>query len=436
MHTSLASPVLKAGVAKVDITPPTGERMWGYSDRAGVATGVLDPLWAKCLVLEVEEKRLALVSLDLGRCFGPASLSRLRHRLARNRGISCLVLAASHTHSGPVIKDDYPGKVPPHWEANALDKIASAIEAAHARVENARIGMGYGKVRIGHNRRQVNSDGSVTWVPRNPEMRQTSPEDPTVSILRIDTESARPLAVLVNYACHPVIFASDNLEYSADFPGVAASLVEQTFGGQTVCLFLQGASGDINPFHAVTPLADDAVSRRDWAGEQLATEAARVAERMTMQSDSPASLDFAEDVLAFRLRWEKEKFREGLRRYGEDFFADFAPAIREEWDLPIVTAVINKRITLMTVPGEAFVNFQMEWRRRCPAPDAFFVGYANGYFGYFPTLQAASEGGYGAVDATTWVEVDAGERMVDHALIRIHEMLGRLQSAPQNPQYK
>ncbi len=436
MNNSLKNPALKAGVAKVEITPPAGERLWGYADRTGISTGVLDPLWARVLVLESGEKRLALVALDLGRCFGPASLAQLKGSLERLGGVSCAVLAASHTHSGPVVKDEYPDSHPPAWEAAALERIADALTTAHESAEDVSIGTGYGTVRIGHNRRQVNDDGTVTWVPRNREMRETSPEDPTISILRVDTRDARPLAIVINYACHPVIFGADNLEYSADFPGVVSNLVERAFDGQEVCLFFQGAAGDINPFHAVTPRANDAIAWCDWTGERLGTEAARVARKITTTPDSSASLDFTEDLLSFRLRWDVESFRQGLRCYGEQFFADFAPVIRERWDLPVVTALINKRIALMTVPGEAFVSFQIDWRRRCPVPDAFFVGYANGYCGYFPTLQAATEGGYGAVDATTWVEVGAGERMLDHSLLRVHEMLGRLQRAPQNPEFR
>ena len=59
---------LKAGIAKVDITPPVGVPLWGYELRD--STGTLDPLYARVLVLEVGEKCLALVTLDLGRTFG------------------------------------------------------------------------------------------------------------------------------------------------------------------------------------------------------------------------------------------------------------------------------------------------------------------------------------------------------------------------------
>src|SRR5882672_2429119 len=69
---------LKAGVAKVDITPPPNQLLWGYAERVKPASGTLDPLYARVLVLESGAERLAWVDLDLGRTFGPDSSSRLR----------------------------------------------------------------------------------------------------------------------------------------------------------------------------------------------------------------------------------------------------------------------------------------------------------------------------------------------------------------------
>ena len=116
----------------------------------------------------------------------------------------------------------------------------------------------------------------------------------------------------------------------------------------------------------------------------------------------------------------------------EDILKSFAPSIRPEYPLLVATLLINKHIAVMTMPGEPFVEFQMTWRDRCPASDAFFLGYANGYYGYFPTIQAATEGGYGAASATTWMEASAGEQMVNHALVKLYEMLGRLTDLPED----
>ena len=165
---------LRAGVAKVDITPATHEIMWGFEDRLTPAASTLDPLYARVLVLEAGQKRLGIVTLDLGRSFGPASVERLKASARRTSGISCLLLAASHTHSAPVIRDENPNG-PPEWERVALDKIEHAIEEAAKRLENARIGTGTGMTDIGHNRLQVNADDSVTWFERNPDQQPTKP---------------------------------------------------------------------------------------------------------------------------------------------------------------------------------------------------------------------------------------------------------------------
>jgi hypothetical protein len=425
--------VMKAGVAKVDITPPAGVQMWGYFDRLTGAQGTLDPLYARVLVLEVGEKRLALVDLDYGRTFGLAAIQRIRDAARESSGISYVLVQATHTHAGPVIMDEY-ASGPPAWEAAAIEKIGKAIQEAHQHAVEARLGTGYGEAYIGYNRRRLNADGTVTMFWRNQTHVPTAPVDPTVSVLRVDSSDGTPLAVLVNYSCHPVVFGPDNLQFSADFPGVTTKTVEQTFGpNPPLCFFLQGAPGDINVYDATTPLKEDAVAKCDWSGRHLGEEAARVAKSIKTEAVAEPSLDFVEDMLPFHLRWNLEKFQQGLVTvFGADFLKTFAPQIRSDWQLPVATVLINKRLAVMTMPGEPFVDFQINWRDRCPVPDAFFLGYANGYYGYFPTLKAATEGGYGAAGATTWIEVGAGERMVDHALVRTYELLGRLADTPED----
>src|SRR5947208_10125830 len=121
---------LRAGIAKVEITPPAGEQMWGYENRTKPATGTLDPLYARVLVIEANNRRLGLVALDLGRAFGSASLDQLRSEASRD-GISCLLVTASHTHSGPVVQDEYRNGIP-SWERTALSRIKEALQRAAA----------------------------------------------------------------------------------------------------------------------------------------------------------------------------------------------------------------------------------------------------------------------------------------------------------------
>ncbi|HEY6290646.1 MAG TPA: neutral/alkaline non-lysosomal ceramidase N-terminal domain-containing protein [Terriglobia bacterium] len=433
---SARSGSLKAGVAKVDITPPPGLPLWGFENRKTPATGTRDPLYARILVLEVGETRLALVALDVGRCFGPASMEHLRDQARKSSGISYVLVVASHTHAGPVISDSYPQGVPP-WETYTLERIGQAMGQAHQHAVEVRLGAGYGVTYIGHNRLRHNSDGTVSWFERNTTKIPTAPVDPTVSVLRVDTTDGRPLAILVNYGCHPVIFGADNLEYSADYPGVMAATVEAAFGGQPLCFFLQGAPGDINPYYAVTPLEQDAVKWRDWTGQHLGEEAVRVAKEIHTPAVTDPSIDYAEDSLTFHLRWDLEKFRRALIQFlGPEGFLTYATGLNAEFQLPVATILINKHIAFVAMPGEPFVDFQINWRDRCPAPDAFFLGYANGYYGYFPVIRASTEGGYGAASFSTWIEPGAGERMVDHAVIKVYQMLGRYSDLPEDMQPK
>lgn len=163
---ALRASTLRAGAAKADITPAGAELLWGFEDRLQPASGTLDPLYARVLVLEAGAKRLALVTLDLGRCFGPASVDRLRQAAARSGGISCLLVTASHTHGAPVIQDEYKNAVPA-WEQAAVGKIERAIAEAAGNLAEARIGTGVGVAYIGHNRLRLQPDGSVSWFERS-----------------------------------------------------------------------------------------------------------------------------------------------------------------------------------------------------------------------------------------------------------------------------
>jgi len=419
---------LKAGMAKVDITPDSGVLLWGFSDRKSPATGTLDPLYARVLVLEANSKRLALVSVDLGRPFGPASLNRLRKETEKD--VSFVILAATHTHSAPAVLDEYPNG-PPAWESTALERIKTAIEEATKHLADAQIGIGYGNTFIGHNRLRVNADGTVTWFERNLTRVPTAPVDGSVSVLRIDDTDGQPMAILVNYACHPVVFGSDNVQYSADFPAVTNRTVEEAFGGKPVSFLLQGAPGDINPYYAVTPLQQDAVAMRDWTGRTLGEEAVRIAKKIHTQANEDSDLQFAEDFVHVRMRWDPEKWREARIAVFGSSSSPFTttPA---EIALPVTTVLIDKRIAILTMPGEPFVEYQLSWRQRCPVPDSFLIGYANDYNGYFPTMRSATLGGYGAANPATWVEVGAGDRMVDTGVIRANQMLGRLRDLPED----
>jgi neutral ceramidase len=416
---------LQAAVARVDITPPPGFLMDGYPDPDSkrVGTGARDPLYARVLILQSADTRLAVVDLDLVEVLGPESMARLRE--ATRPDVSHLLVVAIHTHSGPPL-DASPASPVGAWYGATVDKIAAAVHTAAARTAPVRLGVGYGVAYLGHNRLRIEHDGGVSWFEKNWVGTPNAQVDPTVAVLRLDSAEGTPLAVLVNYACHPVIYGPDNRLYSADFPGVTTDLVQRGLGGQPLCFYLQGGAGDINPTHAVSTLPQGAVQFCREAGTELGEAVLRVARGIQTSSEADSSLQVAEDTLALKPRWNA---RAWAAARPEDA-ALIAQVTKPRIEAPVTTVLINRRLALVALPGEPFVEFQLDWRARCPVPDSLFLGYANVELDYFPTIRAASWGGYGASHPSTWVEVGAGERMVDQGLVRIYEMLGRLKPAP------
>jgi neutral ceramidase len=422
----------KAGVARADITPPPGVELWGYGDRSGPATGTLDPLFARVLVLDDGRQAVAVVTLDLGRSFGQPQMTSVRERARRIHNVNEVMFSASHTHSGPVIDEDYDQV--PEWEKRALDKIVEAIGAARGRLTEARLGVGYGQAILGHNRRYIQSDGRVKMLWRNSTGQPTGVIDPSIGVIRIDDRQGVPLAILVNYACHPVVFGPDNLRYSADYPGAMARVVEASWNGRPVCFFLQGAPGDINPLLDKTPLAENGDAEMRQVGEKLGHEVARVSHSIQTASPATPELAYLSEEMHFKNRWSQESLRTAIMAaYGPNPAKRYFRYLNDPIAAPVSTLVINRQIALVGLPGEPFVGLQLLLKQRSPLAATFLCGYTNGYNGYFPTLRDAVAGGYGANTIVTRVEVGSGERMIDRGLIHIYRLLGKLRNKPEQP---
>ncbi|MDQ3011403.1 MAG: neutral/alkaline non-lysosomal ceramidase N-terminal domain-containing protein [Acidobacteriota bacterium] len=398
---------LLAGIARVEITPPVGYAMGGYAARQGPSTGVHDPLNATVLLLKADGVSVAIISCDL-RSFPSERIVTL----ARERRLADHVLiAVTHNHSGPVTWEDKSWPKPDaSWFAETEDKILRAIEEASKKLFPARISAGFGEIYLGHNRRKVGADGKVAMFWRNAEKLPTSPIDPTFGVIRVDDESGKPRAVIVNYACHAVVLGPDNRQISADYPGYLARHIERELPG-ALCLFTQGGAGDINPYLDKQPVAQNGFGEAEKMGNALAEEALKIIKRLKPQPSDKPNLRASAEVVEFRDRWDAQKtVKAGL-----------------------TTLLINNDITIATMPGEPFVDLQIALRDKSEIANTFLFGYtysAGGeWIGYVPTIRAASEGGYGA-GYNTRVEVGAGEAMIDRAIVNLFKLQGKLKTSP------
>jgi hypothetical protein len=224
---------LKAGVAKVDIT-----------DReAGL---VNDPLYVKALVLSDGATTAAIITVDavaleeIGRIRN-GYLAKVRSQLREDFDIKPenVLINASHCHGVVSLDVD--------------QRTVQAVGEAWRNMVPVTVGAGRGREdRIMENRRlrlKSGKDADVRHaysLPPDQDVVEVGPVDPEIGILRLDKEDGKTLAVVYNFACHP-IQGVPNGGNTADFPGFASGVIEDHLGEGAMALFLQGAGGDINP---------------------------------------------------------------------------------------------------------------------------------------------------------------------------------------------
>jgi hypothetical protein len=396
---------LRAGAAKGEITPPVGYAMWGYGARHDQpCEGVLDPLHARALVLAVGPQRIAVVSLDLGRAPTRQSTAAIRDKV-KGAGIAHVFLVASHTHHGPVLElDDWPD--PKNSYVRRLEqKLADLILEANKALVPARLGVASKEVPFNRNRHSKRDD---------------RPVDREFLVLRVEDVEGKPIAHAVNFAAHPTMTSMQVRKFSADYPGALAALVEKETGAP--CLFLQGAAGDLstNPGENAGP---------EKFGQALGREALTLAKTIRCGESKEASLAVKEEDFAFHSRISLGNPL--LRRlYDGAFFpklVDFYEREYREGVRPHLTvALLDGRVGFVGVSGEFFCGHSLSLKRRARLEHLLFLGYCNDYQQYFPTIEAAAEGGYGADPMVSPVEPGGGERMMDRALVHLYTMRGQL----------
>ncbi len=430
---SFGSPLgaeLRAGAAAVEITPPLGGPMYGYGARGeNTSQGVHDSLFARALVITDGSERLGIVALDLG-SISSRQTATVRSQVQSQTGIEHLVLTASHTHSAPRIRSDFPSSED-SWVRILESRIVSAVVEAAQNLERVRIGVAYGKADLCHNRRKVHDDGTVEMLWANRQGTPTSPVDHQVAVAAFDTVGGEPMATLVSFACHPVVLGPENLEISADYPGIMADRVQSSGGG--IPLYLPAAAGDINPFWDKTSPSEGGFERTKDMGEALASVVLETRRRASVSPiDGPEKLAVSRLSISMEPRWDLSdpELRQRYREAGaERLFDYYAERFRKEQQAEINVVLLGSSLALATFPGEFFVEHGLRLKSQSLVRDTIFVGYANGELGYFPTIRAAAEGGYGATEAS-FVEVGAGDLLVNSALRELMIMSGHLSLQP------
>ena len=410
-----ADPILMAGAAKRDITPQESVPMWGYGERhAQLSNGSLDPLYASVVVIQAGDRKLAIVGLDLGRSPSEQSFQSIRNRIKAETGIVHSFIAGSHTHHGPVLElSDAPGKGKGRYDAaiRYYQQLEDAIVAAIVDADKSLV-----PVKLATGSKDI--DG----FNRNRHTKlQPAPVDRSLTLMRFDdATSGKQVALLVNFTGHPTSISAKTLEFSADFVGSMKDTIEKELGGTAI--FMQGASGD---------LSINKGSHGDHVGfgQALGREAVKFASSLQPVLVEKPSLEVKEERFRFdsrtdlsnpmvRLAYSAAFFPELIA----NFIDEYADGVRPR----LTVALLNGDIALVGASGEFFCQHAIRLRERARTGQLFFFGYCNGYHQYFPTIEAAAEGGYGADSQVAPAAVGAGEQLMNTALTWLFQMQGKL----------
>jgi neutral ceramidase len=221
------SNVLRAGAARVDITPTEDALPENY-------LGILDRIHSRAIVLDNGTTTAALISVDAGAVPDPVWLT-VTSALEEELGIprENVLITATHTHSVPRRAPD-----------GYAQSIVESVRLAQARLVPARIGFGTGVSYINVNRNIIDPDTRRWWEGANYD----GPSDKTVAVIELETLDGEPIAVYYNYAMHAVAAGQLDL-VSGDAPGTTSKYIEDSFDGDVVALWSSGAAGDQNPLY-------------------------------------------------------------------------------------------------------------------------------------------------------------------------------------------
>lgn len=399
------------GVGRVDITPHIGGPLQGYTPWRN-SESINDNLHLTAYLIEQGDTRVILASADLVSI--PTILDRqLRAAMGKAADIKPehIILAATHTHSGPATATDAEGNCrnPEYFENILLPAAIAAAKEAAANLQPAQMGVGTTESQVGINRRQLTLDGKII-LGQEPHGLY----DPTMTVLSFRTPEGKILGNLVHYGCHNT-GSGNNTEITRDWCGVMIDRMDSLTGGITA--FVNGCEGDCGPrlangkttgnLQMALELGGKAAidgmrafnSIRKWENEidlrvlcapvwlpygKIASEETMVAELEELGGD-PTKLTGGPLIFYNGVKRQLVMLRSGKA-------AEYEAAGGRNFELSIIAV---GPIAFVPLPFGTFSGITMRISRHSPFPWTVCLSIANGAGnGYFPTQDQLCLGGY------------------------------------------
>ncbi|NMA95657.1 MAG: hypothetical protein GX974_06415, partial [Clostridiales bacterium] len=308
-----------------------------------------------------------------------------------------------------------------------IRKICDAALLALKRMQSVNIGIGIGhEESIAFNRRFLMDDGTYRTNPgiNNPSIvKPVGPIDPEVLVARVDNEDGTPIGAIVNYTCHLDVVGGD--KFSADYPGELRRVLKRLYGDDFITLFFTGTCGNINHLD-VTGNMKIVKDHHKKMGRILAGEVFKVMQRVEYLNN-PKVLCASRHIQASIREATKEELIEARnvlntrdKPESEILFAkdilELSRSDKRKVELEVQVIGVGD-LAIVGLPGEVFVEFGLDIKRRSKFGYTAISELTNGAYGYIPVREAFEQGGYEPrLSQYTNLGPNTGYELVDSAV--------------------
>ena len=322
--------------------------MAGFHSRRP-ANGIHDDLWARAVVIDDGQTRLAIVAVDvLG--LSHSNVINIRKALPQQAGITYSIVCSTHNHEAPDMigmwgESPLKSGVNPEYQAFVEQQTVKAIMEAASRLQPARLRFA----------QDLTGADSLLTDTRKPYVTDAGVY--IMQALAVDKDST--LGSLVVWGNHPETLWSKNLLLTADFPHFVRMYLEKDLGGTVV--YASGCVGGLMTTHPSVTIkdprtgeafAEPSFGKADAEGRQLATLAMQALKLDT----SPPLKEVSIRLMAhtFELPLDNRMFQLGvalgLLNTGYSSWGNF----RTEMAGFTINSPTETVASFLTVPGEIY----------------------------------------------------------------------------------
>lgn len=413
--------MVKAGFAKIDVTPPLGSPLAGYA-RERISDGVLDPIELVALAVSDGENTALIITADFVGMWETWA-TEIRGLISEETGVPAESVYIQCLHQHTTVRIGWNPNVRKEMIANRfVDDVyynilyRKFVDVSKMAIDNlceARMGVAEQETEetIAFIRRFRMKDGSTKTNPQRDEMDQVEgpigEADNTVRLIRFKRKGAKDIA-LVNFSTHPDVIGKT--KFSADWPGFVRRMTEADIP-DTHCIFVNGAEGDsnhINRFeespkrkqfgyaysaHIGRVITDTVIDIWD---KTTAKEVTKVSGQIRMNY-IPTNTSLIDEVEKYKRL--KEECKAGtytpadMEEYADIFRAAELRTQPLFQKVPLTVIAIGD-VALVGYGGEPFMQYAADVRAANPDLFVIVTCNTNGEAGYLPTKEAFAEGGY------------------------------------------